>query len=129
MGSLYPHASQQGSLDPLVAGTGSLDPGSLDQRAARSEARSVEQGSLDSGSLNPHASQHGSLDPPLATTGSTSPRTNGSSVSILPQASEAAGVPEYIVLAEAVAQVGIDPGGRILIVKKTESFPYKNKKN
>ena len=32
-------------------------------------------------------------------------------MSILPQAPEAAGVAEYIVLAEAVAQVGIDPAG------------------
>jgi len=103
----------------LSAETGSLEPGSLDQRAARPEARSVEQESLDSGSLNPHASQQGSLDPPVAATGSldpgslnqrvASPRTSGSSVSILPPAPEAVGVAEYIVLAEAIAQVGIDP--------------------
>jgi len=118
-GSLDPHASQHGSLNPLSAETGSLEPGSLDQRAARPEARSVEQESLDSGSLNPHASQQGSLDPPVAATGSldpgslnqrvASPRTSGSSVSILPPAPEAVGVAEYIVLAEAIAQVGIDP--------------------
>ena len=73
------------------------------------------------GSLNPHASQQGSLDPPVTGTGSldpgsldqrvASPRTNGSSVSFLPQALEAAGVAEYIVLAEAVAQDGTDPAG------------------
>ena len=63
----------QGSLNPPVAGTGSLDPGSLDQRTAWPEARSVEQGSLESGSLNPHASQQGSLDPPVAGTGSLDP--------------------------------------------------------
>ena len=115
-GSLNPHASPQGSLNPPVAGIGSLDPGSLGQCAARSEARSAEQGLLDYGSLNPHASQQGSLNPPVAGTGSldqriAGPRTNGSSVSLLPQAPEAAGVAEYIVLAEAVAQDGIDPTG------------------
>jgi hypothetical protein len=96
--------------------TGSLDPGSLDQRAARPEARSAEQESIDSGSLNPHESQHGSLHPPVAATRSLDPgsrqdHTTGSlcesSVSILPLAPEAVGTAEYIVLAEAVAQVGI----------------------
>jgi len=56
---------------PLFAGTGSLNPpvvgtGSLDQRAARQEIRSAEQGSLDSGLLDPHASPQGSLNPPVA---------------------------------------------------------------
>jgi hypothetical protein len=124
-------------VSPSVAGTGSLDPGSLDQRAARPEARSAEQESLDSGSLNPHASQHGSLDPPVAATGSldpgsldqrvASPRTSGSSVSILPQEPEAAGVAEYIVLAEAEAQVGIAPDGpadqHIPVAVATEAPP------
>ena len=136
-GSLDPHASEQGSLNPPVAGTGSLDPGSLDQRAARPEARSAEQGSLDPGSLNPHASQRGSLDPPVAGAGLLHPgsldqrvaipRTNGSSVSILPQAPEAAGVAEYIVLAETIAQVGIDPAGPegqlIPVALATEALP------
>ena len=141
-GSLDPHVSQHGSLNPSNAGTGSLDPGSLDRRAARPEARSAEQESLDSGSLNPHASQQGSLDPPVAATGSldpgsldpgsldqrvASPRTSGSSVSILPQAPEAAGVAEYIVLAEAVAQVGIVPDGpadqHIPVAVATEAPP------
>ena len=72
-GSLNPHASPQGSLNPPVAGIGSLDPGSLGQCAARSEARSAEQGLLDYGSLNPHASQQGSLNPPVARTGSLDP--------------------------------------------------------
>jgi len=90
LGSLDPHASQQGHqlLGQVHSTLG---------RAARPEARSAEQESLDSGSLNPHASQHGSLDPPVAAIGSldpgslnqrvASPRTSGSSVSILPQAS------------------------------------------
>ena len=115
-GSLDPHASQQGSLNPPVAGTGSLDSGSLNQRAARQRTRATEQRSLDSGSLDPHASQQGSLNPPVAGTGSldqrtASPRTNRSNLSLLPQAPEAAGVAEYIVLAEDVAQDGIDPAG------------------
>jgi len=76
--------------------------GSLDQRAGRHGTSSGEQGSLDSGSLNPHASQQGSLNPRVAGTGSLDPgsldqraarpRTSGSSMSILPQAPEAAGV-------------------------------------
>ena len=92
-GSLDPHASQQGSLNPPVAGTGSLDPGSLDQRASSQRTRATKHGSFNSGPLDPHASQQGSLDPPVAGTGSldpgslnqrvVSPRTNRSSVSFL----------------------------------------------
>jgi len=113
---LLPHASQRRVTQPTSCWDRITEPGSLDQRAARPEARSAEQGSLDSGSLNPHASQQGSLNSPVAGTGSldqrvAGPRTNGSSVSLLPQAPEAAGVAEYIVLAEAVAQDGIDPAG------------------
>jgi hypothetical protein len=48
-------------------------------------------------------------------------------VSILPQAPEAAGVAEYIVLAEAIAQAGIDPTGpaeqHIPVALATESSP------
>jgi len=52
-GLLNPNASQEGSLNPPVAGKGSLDS---NQCAARQETRFAEQGSLDSGLLNPHAS-------------------------------------------------------------------------
>ena len=53
---------------PTVAGTGSLDSGSVNPRAARQEARSAEQWSLDPAADTPHASQHGSFDPPVAVT-------------------------------------------------------------
>ena len=71
--SLNPHTSPQGSLNPPIAGTGSLGPGSLDQRAARQRTRATEHGSLDSGSLDLHASQQGSLNPPVAGAGSLDP--------------------------------------------------------
>ena len=48
-------------------------------------------------------------------------------MSTLPQAPEAAGVAEYIVLAEAVAQIGIDPAGpedqHILVALATKALP------
>ena len=104
------HASQQGSLNPTVAGTGSFDSGSDNTRAVGQEARSTEQGSLDSGELTPLASRQWSHNPPVA--GTDNQRVaNGSSVSLLPQAPEAAGIAEYIVLAEAVAQDEINPAG------------------
>ena len=118
----------QGSDNPRTssrqssARTSQQRQGSLDQRAARQGTSATGQGSHDPGSLNSHVSQQGSLNPPVAGTGSldpgsldqgvASPRTNGSSVSLLPQAPEAAGVAEYIVFAEAVAQDGIDPAGQ-----------------
>jgi hypothetical protein len=53
------HASRQGPLDPPVARTGSLDPGSDNPRVAR-------QGSLDSGADTPYASRQEPHDPPFS---------------------------------------------------------------
>ena len=48
-------------------------------------------------------------------------------MSILPQTPEAAGIAEYIVLVEAVAQIGIDPAGpedpHIPIASATDALP------
>jgi hypothetical protein len=118
-GADTPRASRQGSDNPPVARTGSDNPGSDNPRAARHGTRATVQGSDNPGADTPHTSRHGSLNPPVVGTGSDNPgsdnprvaslRTNGSSVSVLPQAPEASDVAEYIVLAEVVAQDGIDP--------------------
>ena len=68
-------------------------------QTTRELPRSAEQGSDNPGADNSHASRQGSDNPPVAGTGSlnpgsdnphdASPRTNGFSVSVLPQAPEA----------------------------------------
>ena len=85
-GSDTPRASRQG---PPVARTGSLDSGSR----ARHGTRATEQGSDNPGADTPHASRQGTVLPQLV------------AGTVLPQAPKAAGVAEYIVLAEADSTV------------------------